>query len=253
MTAVRDKYWPSRLHRSVRRRGVLGSFRWAVAMLAFRFSYRFLERWEELMQLRFDHCHNVDTCGRLFPEDMRDDPRYSHSHSYGTCSSFGLRRILKLLRLDHQRFTFVDIGCGKGKALLLAAEWPFGQVVGVEISSELLRVAENNVQTCRGLIRACKDIRLVCEDAAAFSIPSETAVVCFFNNPFEEPLMRTVLENIGKSVAAFPRDVWVIYKHPSFRAMADALPFLSLVRESPWYCLYRVLPSPAPHAGKVCP
>jgi SAM-dependent methyltransferase len=52
---------------------------------------------------------------------------------------------LAALPIKHEEFTFVDIGCGKGRALFIAAEFPFRRIVGAELAVELAQIARANV------------------------------------------------------------------------------------------------------------
>jgi hypothetical protein len=45
-----------------------------------------------------------------------------------------------------QDFTFIDLGSGKGRALLMASAYPFKRIIGVEFMPELHRVAQENIR-----------------------------------------------------------------------------------------------------------
>jgi SAM-dependent methyltransferase len=235
------KSWTAIFLRSLQRRGFAGTVKYGTALIAYSIRSHFPSSWDDYVERHFDRKFAVDTAGTVYLPELRTDPRYRDARFYGTCSCFFIRRALKSLPVDHREFTFVDMGCGKGKAMLVASDWPFRQIIGVEISSILLEVAERNIATYRGRKKGCRDFRLLCMDARAYEIPPGNLVLYFFN-PFEEPLMREVLENVARSVAQCPREVFVIYKYPMLRPMMESLPFLSLVRESPWYRIYKVLP-----------
>jgi SAM-dependent methyltransferase len=83
---------------------------------------------------------------------------------------------------------FVDVGCGKGRALLLARDYPFRRIVGVEFSQQLADIAARNL---RDEPRA----EVVCCDALNYRFPDGPLVV-FANNPFDKAIMRQVLEGI---------------------------------------------------------
>jgi len=233
--------WTGKLVRSLETRGLVETAKLAASSIAFRIRLWLPDWWDNYVQWRFDRKYGVETRGEVRLPELHADPRYQHALHYGTCSRFSIRRMLKSLPIEHREFTFVDMGCGKGKALLVASEWPFRQIIGVELSPALLGVAERNVATYRGKKKGCRSFRLICADARDYEIPLGNALLYFFN-PFREPLLSAVIENVGRSVAQSPREVYVIYKYPQFRAMMDALPFLRLVRESAWYRIYRVVP-----------
>jgi SAM-dependent methyltransferase len=91
---------------------------------------------------------------------------------------------------DLPRWTFIDVGCGRGKALILAHEAGFQNLIGVEFSSALCRSAKRN------LAKLEIPAAIHCQDATKFHFPDESCIV-FFYNPFGADLMQQVLANIG--------------------------------------------------------
>jgi SAM-dependent methyltransferase len=128
------------------------------------------------------------------------------------------REIVSALEIDFCEFTFIDIGSGKGRALLLAAEYPFRRVVGIELLPELNSVAQKNIQKFfseNREKRACGDIHAVCVDASEFSVPAEPLVLFLFN-PLPETGLRKVVGNLEVSLRLHPRPAYVIYASPVF-------------------------------------
>src|SRR5882724_11277495 len=68
-------------------------------------------------------------------------------------------------------YSFLDVGAGKGRALLLAAELPFRKVIGVELSEDLARVAQKNITIWKRLAHPRAKIRVMHEDAMEFRWP----------------------------------------------------------------------------------
>lgn len=241
-SAAAGRSWKEKFLRSLHCRGLAGTVKWGAVVIAYRIRNRFPGSWDDCAEWRFDRKFAVDTRGTLHVPEA--GAVCQQAPPYVASSQFFFRRMMRLLPGDHCEFTFVDIGCGKGKALLLASEWPFRRIVGVEISPALLAIAERNIATYRNKKRQCCNFQLVLADARAYEIPPGDAVLYFFH-PFSGPVARTVFENIGRSVAQCPREVFIIYNHPVHRTMMDTLPFLTLVRALPWYVIYRVVPSVA--------
>jgi SAM-dependent methyltransferase len=102
---------------------------------------------------------------------------------------------------------FVDYGCGKGRAVCVAATRPFRAVFGVEISPELSRVAKRNVDRVMARLRAT--VTIVTADATTFPVPAD-ATVFLFNNPFRGGVFGKVLENIRQSTQKNPREVLLV-------------------------------------------
>ncbi len=95
-------------------------------------------------------------------------------------------------------FTFVDLGAGMGRAMLLAAEFPFRAVIGVELHPLLARIARKNLALWRAAERARAPMSLVCGDAAEFKLPPGPCVVFMFN-PFGAPVLRRLLKSWSQS------------------------------------------------------
>jgi SAM-dependent methyltransferase len=107
---------------------------------------------------------------------------------------------------------FLDIGSGKGRAMLMAARYPFRRVIGVELSDRLLDIAQNNIDRAKAQLR-CKDIVLVQADAESYQIPDDVTVV-FLNNPFGGAIFATVVSRLLDSYDRKPRPLRIIYANP---------------------------------------
>ena len=110
---------------------------------------------------------------------------------------------------------FVDIGCGKGRALCMAAHAGFKKVTGIDFSKELCINAEQNLQITKEKISAL-DYKIINNDAFYFEIP-ETADCIFLFNPFDDVIMSNVVENIKASLLTNPRKLLIIYVNPLYK------------------------------------
>jgi len=150
-----------------------------------------------------------------------------------------VQRALGQLRIDPRSFTFVDFGAGKGRVLLLAAQWGFGRVIGVEFCEELVLQAQENIARFSDTHPVGGTMSVVCMDAVGFDIP-ETPVVCYFFNPFDATVLEKVVENIGTSWCCAPRDIYVVYGNPVHRRVLDAHARLRCVRDESAYVVYKL-------------
>lgn len=127
---------------------------------------------------------------------------------------------------------FLDYGCGKGRAVIVAAMNPLGRVIGVELSPELSKAARENVDraACR---LACSDVEVVTTDASGYKVPRDVTVVFLFN-PFTGSILTAVQQKIYESILDAPRRVRIVYMHPTKQENAfDSLPWLSEPCELP--------------------
>jgi len=109
-----------------------------------------------------------------------------------------------------EQTVFIDAGAGMGRAVLLAAEMPFRQVIGVELHPALVRVARRNVAAWRKAGRAQAPVRMVEADAVEFAFPAGPTVLFLFN-PFGAVVMRRLLKRLAGVFAEQPGALDVLY------------------------------------------
>lgn len=137
-----------------------------------------------------------------------------HFHSpYQPTDPALFHEMLQGLLINFPDFTFIDLGSGKGRVLLLAADYPFRRILGVELLSELERVAQENLRNYASSSQKCFSVESVCADARNFSFPAEPTVLYLFN-PLPESGLRQVMANLDQSMREHPRPVYVLYHNP---------------------------------------
>jgi PAS domain-containing protein len=131
------------------------------------------------------------------------------------------REMMASLPIEFDKFTFVDLGSGKGRTLLLASEYPFRRIVGVELIAELHRAAEENIRLYRSATQRCSQIEAVCADACEFVLPA-TPLVLYLFNPLPEVGLQRVLRNLERSLEQSPRPGWIVYHNPAMDSILGA-------------------------------
>lgn len=137
------------------------------------------------------------------------------------------RRVIGLIEAP-ERYVFVDLGCGRGRAVIIASEFPFRRVIGVEISAELAATARENAAVVASRYKQRSAIEVVHADAAHFELP-EGPLVLFLYQPFEKPVLRRVLNRLAASLEAAPRPAALIYVHPMLAGTVDRCRILERV------------------------
>jgi SAM-dependent methyltransferase len=122
--------------------------------------------------------------------------------------------------LEFRDFIFIDLGSGKGRTLLMASDYPFRRIVGVELLSELHRAAQENLSKYRNESQKCFALESICADATEFRFPDEPTVLFLFN-PFPEAGLRRMIANLERSLREHPRVVFVIYHNPVLGYVLD--------------------------------
>jgi len=173
----------------------------------------------------FDTLNGTETSGYIPPEQLPNSPfSDSRSHVYAGSQPSIVRAALRELP-PLSNFTFIDLGAGKGRTLIVASEFPFQEVVGVELSSPLVAMAQKNLTTFRRQHPNCAPARIENGDAAVFPLPAGDLVI-FLYNPFGEAVMRMVVTNMEVALRAERRRLFVVYYNPVYGASLDASPWL---------------------------
>lgn len=171
---------------------------------------------------RFDHDYGVTTQAILFLTDL--DPEHvgdagAHATHYEAVPVADFRAMLAVLPPEAiAASTFVDVGAGMGRAMLLAAEYPFKQVTGIELSPGLYEVARENIERANRSRRVCRDVRLMRGDGRSWSFPPGNLVV-FLYNPFDGEAMRATLGSILHR--RDPGTTWLLYHTPVERDVIE--------------------------------
>ena len=145
--------------------------------------------------------------------------------------------MLPTLAIDFTGFVFVDLGSGKGRTLLMAAEYPFRRIVGVELLPALHRVAQENLRKYTSATQKCFVLEAVCGDACEFEFPAEPTVLYLFN-PLPEAGLAAVIENLERSLDAHPRKVFVLYHNPLLERVLARCGWLQKTQGTHQYAVY---------------
>jgi SAM-dependent methyltransferase len=108
---------------------------------------------------------------------------------------------------------FVDFGCGKGRVLLIASQFGFKEVRGVEFARELCKTAENNCAVYKAKRRVRVKFQIIELDVVNYSINTDENVFFMFN-PFDEVILKKVVNNITESLRIQRRKIFIIYCNP---------------------------------------
>jgi len=121
-------------------------------------------------------------------------------------------------KINLSEFTFVDLGSGKGRTLLMASDYPFERILGVELLPSLNRIAQENLRQYHSESQKCFAMESICADATTFEVGAAPLIVYLFN-PFPEPGLRRVLANLARSLSTNPRPVYVIYHNSQMESV----------------------------------
>lgn len=176
----------------------------------------------------YDRIYRVHTSGMVPGYMLKPgDPLEASTTLYGPVQPSVFRAALRYLpERQIEDLDFLDIGCGKGRALLLASEFKFHSITGIELSPTLASIARRNAKIIARAYPNERGIGVVTGDALAYQLPVEHAIVVFLYNPFDATLMARLLKNIEASLREVPRDLYVVYYNPVSAAVFDDSPAL---------------------------
>lgn len=202
-----------------------------------------LKRYTDRQNRLFDERFGTDTYARVELSKLGVPELTGYDFDgWGTCpvnESF-FHEMMGATPASFQRFTFIDVGAGKGKAMMLATEYPFRRVVGVELAAGLAAVARTNVARYCAHRRREVPVEVLCQDFLAWPLPVEPGLL-FFNDPFPFHIAERAIAHVEASLRANPRPVFVVYRKAE-KAVLDRLdrsPLLAPVRFSPFWRVYR--------------
>lgn len=193
---------------------------WVVDQWYWRyFTYR--HRKQIPVNLAFDREHGVETAMEL-PLEAAGVPLADVVRGNGVYRPLTeelFRTSIASIGIDAAKFTFVDIGSGKGKVMFMAADLPFKRIVGIEYAAGLHEVAIRNVATYRSKTQKCKDIEAVHADALDYKLPDGPLVLFTFNALAKE-IMRDLLKKLDRD-AASEKDRPIIFIYTNLRRVAE--------------------------------
>lgn len=191
----------------------------------------------------FDWQHHIETChtAELSGLTIRS-ANAEHGVWYHPSHPRLVFRLLAGLNIDYRDYVFIDLGSGKGRTLVIASQYPFQKIVGVEFAEELHKVAVKNVRDYRCRAQRCTNIECLPLDATEFRIPP-TPTVFYLYNSFRPPVLIPVLRNIEKSLSESPRDVLLIYVSPFHGELIERETRMRQVDQGIYHKLYRFSPA----------
>jgi SAM-dependent methyltransferase len=175
----------------------------------------------------FDVRFGVETGGLIQGSELRSGHRNDvfNTAYYGMAPS-RFQRVMEWWIADDshapiKEYSFVDIGCGKGRAVMMASQFDLRQVVGVELHPSLAKIAKANVAAWIAAGRAVCPVSIVCQDATEFVFP-EGACLLYLFHPFTAPVMKRLIERIEAAFAGRPRMLDLIYFNPEAAELLEA-------------------------------
>ena len=158
-----------------------------------------LDRATQRDSQRFDARHGTETYKRL-DVHVTEVPRDDAIWGYGAVNQDFFREIIASIPGSLTSLAFVDVGSGKGAAVLMASEFPFRRLAGLELNAGLIEIARANVAKFNAVNRSRLDPEWMHADFFAWPLPQEPMLL-FFNNPFPEHITLDALRSLERAMA----------------------------------------------------
>jgi SAM-dependent methyltransferase len=150
-----------------------------------------------------------------------------------------LEALEQAAHIDFREFTFIDLGSGKGRTLLLASDYPFHRILGVELLPALHRIAQENLNRYKSDSQKCFALESICGDATDVPFPAEPTVLYLFN-PFPEFGLRRTLASLELSLQQNPRPVYILYHNPLLDHVLSECTAITKLGGTHQYSMYKV-------------
>lgn len=175
--------------------------------------FNFLRR-REWPKHPIDKFYSIETSKRVSRIEISTGlPLDQHNVGHLGAQPSILRSCLKLI--PRRAGTFIDLGCGKGRAVIVATEFDFSTIVGIEISRLLVGIARRNAAAIRNAYPQRPPITIIEGDASNPTVPNTGDVVLFCYNALSAPLIEKLIENLEDHCALNPAcKIWLVYYNP---------------------------------------
>src|SRR5271163_949914 len=225
--------WFSQLRYLWRRHGPIGFVRLAPYNVAYRVRNRRQSTGIPGHIDQFDDKYGTDTSGirEIGSLDIVTNAAAPSAVRYQPSGGDEVRAALAQLKIDYREYSLIDFGSGKGRVLIVAAEFAFKEVIGVEFSRELHGSASRNIERLPTEAVRAGTVRAVHDDAASFKLPN-SHLVCYFYNPFGPPVISRVAQRLLTHHQQHGYQVIVIYADPQYRAAFEATGMFAILDEA---------------------
>jgi len=166
----------------------------------------------------FDKFYGIDA--------STDASGFVRAYGYVGSQAGVVRGALKALG-DTRDYAFVDVGCGKGRVAIVASEFPFREITGIELSPELADIARRNVEKMSQRFPGRPPITIRTGNVLDFALPPGKSVLYMYH-PFGREVMKRFAAKLESALEAPDApEIFVVYCNPVCGEILDASPALS--------------------------
>jgi SAM-dependent methyltransferase len=163
-------------------------------------------------EIRGEEKYGIETVGI---DDLRTSvpsEELEHASIYQPVNYYTAERLFESIDREDLQGAFLDVGCGKGRVLALAAAYGFTDIIGIDFSPKLCHEAIALADEVEHKYPSA-NITIDCLDAREYDIPENVSVIFMFN-PFNDLVMTDFLERVSETLLDYPRKLKVLYANP---------------------------------------
>lgn len=160
--------------------------------------------YQEIGNFIFDLYNNVETRKRVNNDSY--DEIFDYMPSYKKSVSNPLK-FIQNSEVKLEEYSFIDIGCGKGKVLLIASKYNFKNLIGYEINEKIFSILNKNINSLQ-----IKNLMIINESIDVEKIQNKSIV--YFYNPFSENMTNSFFEKLSTNKNL--KNLIIIYVNPQY-------------------------------------
>jgi SAM-dependent methyltransferase len=174
--------------------------------------------YDRLVESYHERRLGIHTTGRIGRAEL--GVRDERCHDYSPTDYRSFARMMKHTTIRAGEDCFLDYGSGLGRVVIMAAQYPFRRVIGVELAPSLTAAAQDNLRKAQGKLK-CRDVQLVTCDATAYVLPPEVTHIHLYS-PFSGEILQAVMGNIRRSLEEHPRSLTILFKNTTYLTELEA-------------------------------
>ncbi len=195
-------------------------------------------RYQLYKEKKFDMKYDIETRHHISSKDLKIESKNKEfAFRYEPIPNKDFYASMKYLNIQHEEYVFIDVGAGKGRALLLASDYPFKEFIGIEFSKEVYNIANSNINKFISINKKNYNYNLLYMDATEYTFPNEN-IILFLYNPFDGQVLYNFIDNIKQHIESTTKDFIIIYHYPMYSDLYNKQSFLKLKVSTEKYCIY---------------
>lgn len=149
----------------------------------------------------------TDDLKKSIPEEQR-----LHASIYQPINYYTAQKLFDQISPQDRMGVLLDMGCGKGRIFGIGRVYGFKNMFGIDFSTTLCMLAQQNATKVQSINRDI-NIEVICADVGEYAIPKSVTILFLFN-PFDDFIMRKMLQRLKESLAIAPRSIKILYANP---------------------------------------